>query len=226
MKAEKFKYITFCKNHWKKKRIWKVSISYLSNKISWENKNCKTQIRSITTYILKLTHSLLFWFILFEKDEWTYLDFFSRKDYYFNWEWFSAHNYHNASLLSVWPNWYCTSPKITFWVQIGNFLSIWVYEYLLYLMIFNFWEFFIKINVIWKFMLILLFSWNWVIFFVKLPIFLCGFIIFWWNWNSKFVTQSKWVFGVQLLSYNFTRKWKSHIKRWGISWKNNSIPWK
>ena len=63
---------------------------------------------------LKLTHSLLFWFILFEKDEWTYLDFFSRKDYYFNWEWFSAHNYHNASLLSVWPNWY---PIITFmWI--------------------------------------------------------------------------------------------------------------
>ena len=25
-------------------------------------------------------------------------------------------------------------------------------------------------------------------FFVKFPIFLCGFIIFWWNWNSKFVT--------------------------------------
>ena len=118
-----------------------------------------------------------------------------------------------------------TWPKMTFWEQIENFLSIWVYEYLLYLMIFNFWEFFIKINVIWKFMLILLFLWNWV-FFVKLPIFFCGFIIFWWNWNSKFVTQSKWVFKVQLLSYNFTRKCENHRKRCGISQTNNSNPWK
>ena len=47
---------------------------------------------------------------------------------------------------------------------IWKFLSIWVYEYLLYLMIFNFLYFFIKIQSIRKFILILLFSWNWVIF--------------------------------------------------------------